>query len=72
MSDDFFRSLIAAMADAEQTGGAERLAARCWPGGSADRSEPVALNWVRRWHPARSAAALPVCSCHAGRCAVCN
>lgn len=44
----------------------------CWPGGSADRSEPIALEWVRQWRPARTEATLPLCSCWAGRCAVCN
>jgi len=43
-----------------------------WPGGSRDRSEPVALEWVRRWGPRRIGALLPACSCTAGRCRVCN
>jgi hypothetical protein len=45
---------------------------RCWPGGHADRSEPAALEWVRRWRPIRATAGLPACVCAAGRCAVCN
>jgi hypothetical protein len=55
---------------------ADRLATvllhRAWPGGSADRTEPAAREWVRRWGPARMAPAGPSCSCAAGRCAVCN
>jgi len=37
-----------------------------------DRTEPFAREWVRRWGPVRLGAALPDCSCDAGRCAVCN
>jgi hypothetical protein len=50
----------------------ESIVSFCWPGGPADRSDPGALAWVRRWRPARAAAALPVCSCAHGNCAVCN
>lgn len=45
---------------------------RPWPGGHADRTEPAALEWVRRWGPARLAATPLDCSCRRGRCAVCN
>ena len=48
------------------------LARRSWPGGSADRSEPAALEWVRRWGPGRLTASPLDCSCEQGRCAVCN
>jgi hypothetical protein len=44
-----------------------------WPGGHADRRDPAAVEWVRRWGP--SAAHEPFtddCSCAQGRCAVCN
>jgi hypothetical protein len=44
----------------------------CWPGGSDDRSEPVALDWIRRWRPASAGAAVAVCSCARGNCLVCN
>jgi anti-sigma factor RsiW len=37
-----------------------------------DRLDRAALGWLRRWRPARAAAAVPVCSCAAGRCSVCN
>jgi hypothetical protein len=54
----------------------ERLAAMlrswCWPGGAADRREPGALEWVRRWGPSRLTAEPLDCSCAGGRCAVCN
>jgi hypothetical protein len=50
---------------------ARRLADRCWPGG-ADRTEPAALEWLRRWGP-RAAQPLPLaCECRAGRCELCN
>jgi len=45
---------------------------RCWPGGSADRSERAALEWLRQWHPDSIATELPSCSCSTGRCIVCN
>lgn len=41
-------------------------------GSSADRSFPVALQWVRRWYPMRAAGLVPECSCAAGRCMTCN
>jgi hypothetical protein len=45
-----------------------------WPGGIGDRSEPAALDWVRRWGPGGGdpPLALSDCSCVLGRCAVCN
>jgi hypothetical protein len=43
-----------------------------WPGGHADRTEPAALEWVRRWGPGRLTGELLDCSCAAGRCLVCN
>jgi hypothetical protein len=51
---------------------AERLAVECWPGGCADRSEPAALKWLRRWRPTSSAVSPPACSCATGRCRICN
>ena len=47
-----------------------RLQAACWPGGSADRIEPVAREWLSHWHPARAAAVIPTCLCQTGRCPV--
>ena len=49
-----------------------RLLGGCWPGGFGDRSEPGALDWVRRWGPSRLTAEPLSCSCVRGRCAVCN
>jgi hypothetical protein len=73
MPDDFIRQQIESARDRRMRAHAmSRVARVCWPGGSADRSEPAALPWVRLWRPASSGAALPVCSCAAGRCAVCN
>ena len=55
---------------------ARRLAAlilgACWPGGPEDRTERVALDWLRRWRPEQVVAELPACSCSTGRCVVCN
>jgi hypothetical protein len=63
-------------ADGRIPGGPHSLTARviawCWPGGPDDRSDRVALEWVRRWRPEKSGARLPLCSCETGRCAVCN
>jgi hypothetical protein len=75
MHDDFIRDHIARLAAGDQQ--VDRLlmdgaAEQCWPGGAADRTEPVARLWLRLWRPARTAAILPVCSCAAGRCSVCN
>ena len=44
----------------------------CWPGGPEDRTERVALDWLRQWRPERIAAELPACSCSTGRCVLCN
>jgi hypothetical protein len=44
----------------------------CWPGGPQDRTERMALEWLRRWRPEQTAAALPVCSCATGHCVLCN
>lgn len=75
MSDDFARTHIAALvAEARHRPlrAARRLEAACWPGGSADRAEPAAMEWLSRWHPARAAAATPICACATGHCPICN
>jgi hypothetical protein len=51
---------------------AARLAASCWPSGSEDRTDPTALEWVRRWRPEKAGTPLPSCSCVTGRCGLCN
>lgn len=55
---------------------ADRLTAQifdsCWPGGSDDRTERAALDWLRQWHPDGFASELPTCSCKTGRCVLCN
>jgi hypothetical protein len=48
------------------------LVRRSWPAGPADRLQPTALPWVRRWGPMRVTPVPPACSCAAGRCPVCN
>ena len=51
-----------------------RGAGAAWPGGGADRTHPVALQWVRLWNPRHpvSASDLPTCACVTGHCTVCN
>jgi len=51
---------------------ASLILSACWPGGPEDRSERVALEWLRQWHPDRAVAQLPKCSCSTGRCVLCN
>jgi hypothetical protein len=50
----------------------EALARHCWPGDGADRREPAALDWVRRWSPRPGLVPVRACTCAAGRCGVCN
>jgi len=74
MTDDWIRRNLAALiAGAHRSSSEHGLTHGCLPGAaSADRSEPAARQWLRRWRPARAAAAVPVCSCTTGRCVVCN
>jgi hypothetical protein len=75
MHDDFIRKQIAAVAgrdDRQLHRLIAFIASACWPGGAADRREPVAADWLRRWRPAGSSPAVPVCSCADGHCALCN
>jgi hypothetical protein len=75
MHEDFIKDHINRLAQGDQRAGRElvaRVSRECWPGGPADRCEPAALAWLRRWRPVRALAQIPVCSCSAGRCAVCN
>jgi hypothetical protein len=62
---------IARRTDAEAHRLTRTLAARCWPG-PGDRREPVAAGWLRRWGPSGNGAALRLCACDRGHCAVCN
>ena len=49
------------------------LVRSAWPGGPADRNNPVASEWVRRWGPGGDERSyLGDCSCAHGRCTVCN
>jgi hypothetical protein len=72
MDDDFIRKQIELLAARDRPTATSRIVAMCWPGGTADRAEPVALRWLRRWRPATADLVLPVCSCSGGHCAVCN
>jgi hypothetical protein len=49
-----------------------RMISSSWPGGTEDRSEPIAAQWLRRWRPDIIVGRLPACSCRRGHCAVCN
>jgi hypothetical protein len=51
---------------------ASLMLSACWPGGPEDRTERVALDWLRQWHPEPLQAQLPACSCATGRCVLCN
>jgi len=48
------------------------MLAASWPGGMGDRTNSVALDWVRGWGPRGAGAAPHACGCAAGRCRVCN
>jgi hypothetical protein len=63
---------LSARTEAETHRLARALLRRSWPGDTADRREPGAVDWVRRWGPRGPAPLPPACSCSAGRCAVCN
>ena len=51
---------------------ADELLRHCWPGGQADRTEPVARGWLRMWGPVKVIASVPACTCAHGHCTVCN
>jgi hypothetical protein len=51
---------------------ADALHRWCWPGGGADRTEPVARGWVRRWGPNLLGDVAVECTCAQGRCTLCN
>ena len=63
---------IASHTETDRNRLAAAMARSCWPGGAGDRSEPVALEWVRRGGPRVTVPLAPACSCAAGRCGVCN
>jgi hypothetical protein len=62
---------IARRTDGEAKRLAAWLARSCWPVGG-ERTEPVAVDWLRRWGPSPRATAVPACACAVGACAVCN
>jgi hypothetical protein len=63
---------ISAQAEPDRARLVSEMLRLSWPGGCGDRSEPVALEWVRRWGPHRIGPLAPACSCETGRCRVCN
>jgi hypothetical protein len=75
MSDDVIRKYIQAAGSVgldELHRATDLILAAYWPGGLADRTEPAALPWVRRWRPGRACVSVPACACAAGRCPICN
>jgi hypothetical protein len=50
---------------------ASTLDAAC-SSGRSDRFDAIAVEWLRRWHPATTLVPQPQCRCPAGRCAACN
>jgi len=48
------------------------LLAFSWPGGPADRTAPVAREWLRRWTPRTLVADGARCACPDDRCACSN
>jgi hypothetical protein len=63
---------IAARSAAQHRGVTALVAAGLWPGGSQDRVERVALEWVRRWRPQSTDSEFASCSCPSGHCLICN
>ena len=63
-------------AAARPSGESERLTRvlsnALWPGGSADRSDPIARGWLRMWGPVQVVAEPPRCGCADGHCTICN
>jgi hypothetical protein len=64
------------IAERETTDGraglADSLHRWCWPGGAADRTEPVGRGWVRRWGPNLLGEVAFDCTCARGHCSLCN
>jgi hypothetical protein len=63
---------VAARADADEDRLVARMLGGCWPGGMGDRTNVVAVEWVRRWGPQVAVAVTNPCRCAIGHCPVCN
>ena len=50
----------------------DRLIAHAWPGGHADRTDGISIEWVKRWGSKRVEFPIATCECDGGRCHVCN
>jgi len=50
------------------------IAPSAWPTDKQDRRWPAAARWLCKWLPKHSLplSHLPVCTCRAGRCGICN
>jgi hypothetical protein len=62
---------LAARSHAETVVLTARLRESCWPG-SDDRTDALAREWLRRRGVAVRAPEAVGCTCHTGRCRVCN
>jgi hypothetical protein len=49
-----------------------KLAGTSWPGGTADRSDPIARGWLRHFGAIVPIVVPAACTCRRGRCAACN
>jgi hypothetical protein len=63
---------VSARGDHETNRLVSAMLERSWPGGTGDRTEAVALEWVRRWGPRSAGMTAPACSCARGHCSTCN
>jgi len=70
----FVASLLTSLASrthAETVVLTARLRENCWPGGD-DRTDALAREWLRRRGVADRTPETVGCTCHTGRCRVCN
>jgi hypothetical protein len=73
--EEFIASHVArsdARTDAEATRLVTSMLSHSWPGGSSDRTEPGALEWIRSWGPRRIGFEMLCCTCPHQGCALCN
>ena len=64
-------SSLSARTPAETVVLTARLREACWPG-SGDRTDALARKWLARSGPAARNPETVGCTCHTGRCRVCN
>ena len=64
--------LVAAITDRTEAQGAALAAGLATRWCSPDRHDPLAVEWLRRWHPRPAHFPTPACTCFAGPCLICN